>query len=87
MVLQQMSQHSNQLYVLAFQVGRSVLLNKDYCLNTSSSSKKFRQGGNTWNLFDFDNLPGIISNVLCGYHNIWFHFQRSKPFRGSQDTT
>ena len=46
---------TNQLHVFAFQVGRSVLLNKDYCLNTSSSSKKFRQGGNAWNLFDFDD--------------------------------
>ena len=47
---------TNQLHVLAFQVGRSVWLNKDYyCLNTSSCSKFFRQGGNAWNLFDFDN--------------------------------
>ena len=46
---------TNQLHVFAFQVGRSVWLNKDYCLNTSSSSKFFRQGGNGWNLFDFDN--------------------------------
>ena len=44
----------NQLHVFAFQVGRSVWLNKDYYLNTSSSSKIFRQGGNDWNLFDFD---------------------------------
>ena len=38
MVLQQMSQYSstNQLHVFAFQVGRLVWLNKDYCLNTSS---------------------------------------------------
>ena len=43
---------TNQLHVFAFQVGRSVWLNKDYCLNTSS--KFFRQGGNAWNLFDFD---------------------------------
>ena len=47
---------TNQLHVFAFQVGRSVWLNKDYCLNTSSSSSKFvRQGGNAWNLFNFDN--------------------------------
>ena len=38
---------TNQLHVFAFQVGRLVWLNKDYCLN--------RQGGNAWNLFDFDN--------------------------------
>ena len=46
---------TNQLHVFAFQVGRSVVMNKDYCLNTSSSSKNFRQGGNAWTLFDFDN--------------------------------
>ena len=51
---------TNQLHVFAFQVGRSVWLNKDYCLNTSSSSKIFRQGGNTWNLFDFDNQSAAI---------------------------
>ena len=45
---------TNQLHVFAFQVGRSVWLKKDYCLNTSSS-KFFRQGENAWNLFDFDN--------------------------------
>ena len=46
---------TNQLHVFAFQVGRSVWVNKDYCLNTCSSSKILRQGGNAWNLFDFDN--------------------------------
>ena len=46
---------NNQLHVFAFPVGRSVWLNKDYCLNTSSSSKFSRQGGNGRNLFDFDN--------------------------------
>ena len=47
---------TNQLHVFAFQVGRSVWLNNDYYLNTcSSSSKIFRQGGNAWNLFDFDH--------------------------------
>ena len=51
---------TNQLHVFAFQVGRSVWLNKDYCLNTSSSSKIFRQGGNAWNLFDFDNQSAAI---------------------------
>ena len=51
---------TNQLHVFAFQVGRSVWLNKDYCLNTSSSSKFFRQGGNAWNLFDFDNQSAAI---------------------------
>ena len=42
MVLQQMSQHSQHqstLHVFSFQVGRSVLLNKDYYFSTSSSSK------------------------------------------------
>ena len=53
--------NTNQLHVFAFQVGRSVLLTKDYCLNTSfSSSKIFRQGGNAWNLFDFDNQSAAI---------------------------
>ena len=52
---------TNQLHVFAFQVGRSVWLNKDYCLNTfSSSSKFFRQGWNAWNLFDFDNQSAAI---------------------------
>ena len=46
---------TNQLHAFAFQVGRLIWLNKDYCLNTSSSSKIFRQGGNAWTLFDFDN--------------------------------
>ena len=46
---------TNQLHAFAFQVGCSVWLNKDYCLNTSSSSQNSRQGGNAWNLFDFDN--------------------------------
>ena len=58
MVLQQMSKHSqstNQRHVFAFQVGRSVRQIKDYCLNTSSSSKMFRQGGHAWNLVDFNN--------------------------------
>ena len=35
---------TNQLHVFAFRVGRSVLLNEDYRLNTSSSSKIFKQG-------------------------------------------
>ena len=51
---------TNQLHVFAFQVGRSVWLNKDYSLNTCSSSKIFRQGGNAWNLFDFDNQLAAI---------------------------
>ena len=46
---------TNKLPVSAFQVGRLVWLNKDYCLNTSSSSQILRQGGNVWNLFDLDN--------------------------------
>ena len=51
---------TNQLHLFAFQVGRSVLLDKDYCLTTSSSSKIFRQGRNAWNLFDFDNQSAAI---------------------------
>ena len=52
---------TNQLHVSAFQVGRSVWPNKDYCLKTSSfSSKIFWQGGNAWNLFDFDNQSAAI---------------------------
>ena len=43
---------TNQLHVFAFQVGRSVWLNKDYCLN--------RQGRNAWNLFDFDNQSAAM---------------------------
>ena len=52
-----MSQHSQHQSTARIRVpvGRSVLLNKDYRLNTSSSSKIFRQGGNACNLFDFDN--------------------------------
>ena len=49
---------TDQLHVFAFQVGRSALLNKDYCLNTSSSSKNF--SGNAWNLFDFDNQSAAL---------------------------
>ena len=52
---------TNQLHVFSFQLGRSVLLNKDYRLNTSSSSKKkIRQGGHAWNLLDFDNESAVI---------------------------
>ena len=51
---------TNQLRVFAFQGGRSVWLNKDYCLNTSSSSKIFGQSGNAWNLFDFYNQSAAI---------------------------
>ena len=42
---------------------RSVLLNNDYCLNTSSSSKFFKQGGNAWNLLDFDYQSAAIGCV------------------------
>ena len=43
---------TSQQHVFAFHVGRSVWLNKDYCLNTSSSSLKiFRQGGNTLEIY------------------------------------
>ena len=51
---------TNQLHVFALQVGRSVWLNKDYCWNTSSSSKFVRKGGNAWNLFDFDDQSAAI---------------------------
>ena len=51
---------TNQLHVFSFRVGRSVLLNKDYCLNTSSSSKFFGQGGNAWNLLDFEYQSAAI---------------------------
>ena len=54
---------TNQLHVVSFKVGRSVLLNKDYCLNTSFSSKFFRQSGNAWNLLDFDNHSAAITCV------------------------
>ena len=55
------SPSTNQLHVFAFQVGRSVWLNKDYCLNTSFySSKIIKQGGTAWNLFDFDNQSASI---------------------------
>ena len=81
-VLQQMSQHF-QHQSTARILGRSALLKKDYCQN--ASSQIFRQGGNAWNLLDFDKP--ISSYYLCGYHKILFHSKRSKPFRGSPDTT
>ena len=82
---------TNQLDVFAFQVGRSVWLNKDYCLNTSSSSKFFRQGGNGWNLFDFDNQSAAffcvdtikyysIPSVPSGLEGVKTRPQRSSPF-------
>ena len=74
---------TNQLHVFALQVGSSVWLNKDYCLNTSSSSKFFRQGGNAWNLFDFDNQSAAIFSYRC--HKILFHSKRSKRFTGSYE--
>ena len=81
MVLQQMSQHSN---VFSFQVGRSVLLNNNYCLNTYSSYKIFNQGGNAWNLLDFDDR----SAAIIGVDTIKYcHSKSPKPFRASQDTT
>ena len=54
---------TDQLHVFSFQVGRSVLLNKDYCLNTTLSSMFFRQSGNAWNLLDFDNHSAAITCV------------------------
>ena len=61
---------TNQLHVFVFHVGRSVWLKKDYCLNASSSSKFFRQGGNAWNLFDFDSQSEAF---LLRYHKILFY--------------
>ena len=51
---------TSKLHVFSFQVGRLVLLNKDYRSNTSYPSKIFRQGGNAWNLFDFDEQSAAI---------------------------
>ena len=51
---------TNQLHLFAFQEGRSVWLNKDYCLNTPSLSKILRHGGNAWNLFDIDDQSAAI---------------------------
>ena len=74
---------TNQLHVFAFQVGRSVWLNKDYCLNSlSASSKKFQAG---WERLESNSI--LITNqlhlFLCGYHETLFHSKRSKRFRGS----
>ena len=52
--------NTNQLHVFSFEVGRLFLLNKDYCLNTSAIPKIFNQGGNVWNLLDFDNQSAAI---------------------------
>ena len=71
---------TNQLHVFSFQAGRSVLVNKDYCLNSSSSSKIC-----AWNLLDFDTQSAAIACVDTIKY--YFHSKRSKPFRGSQDTT
>ena len=63
MVLQQMSQHSQHQSTGRILVPRGpfvLSLDKD-CLNTSSSSKTFRQGGNAWNP-DFD-APSAA--VIC----------------------
>ena len=52
-------------------VGRSVWLNKDYCLKSfSSSSKIFRQGGNAWNLFDFDQSAAIFCVDTIKHYSI-----------------
>ena len=53
---------TNQLHVLSFQVGRSVLLNKYDYSSTFSSSKIYEQGGNAWNLLDFDNQS---AEIIC----------------------
>ena len=63
---------TNQLHVFSFQVGRSVLMNKDYCLNTYSSSKNFGQGGNAWNQLDFDQSAIICVDTIKYYHGIPF---------------
>ena len=58
MVLQQMPQHSQHQSTARIRVpsGPFGLAEQGfYCLNTSSSSRFFRQGGNAWNLFDFGN--------------------------------
>ena len=83
MAVQQMSQlfqHQSTARI-SFQVGRSVLLNKDYYPSTCSSSKIHGQGGNAWNPLKFDNQSAAI--FLCGYRKILFPSKRSKPFRGN----
>ena len=55
-----------------------------YCLNTSSSFKFSREGGNAWNLFDF--ITNQQQFFVERYHTILFHSKRSKRFRGSEDT-
>ena len=53
---------------------------------TSSSSKIFRQGGNAWNLFDFDNQSAAFFCVdTIKYYSILS--VPSKRFWGSLDTT
>ena len=56
MVLQQLSQHSQHQSTARIRVpsGPFGLVEKDYCLHFFLF-QKFRQGGNSWNLFDFDN--------------------------------
>ena len=65
---------TDQLHVFSFQVGRSVLLNKDYCLNTSSSSIFFETGwerANAWNLLNFDlQSAAIICEDTIKYYSI-----------------
>ena len=51
---------TNQPQAFPFQVGRSVLLNKENYSSTSSSFKIYGQGGNAWNLIDFDNPSAAI---------------------------
>ena len=52
--------NTNQLHEFSFEVDRLFLLNNDYCSNTSSIPKIFNQGGNIWNLLDFDNQSAAI---------------------------
>ena len=62
MVLQQMAQHSQHQSTARIHVpsGPFGLAEQGLFADTSSSSKIFRQGGNAWNLFDFDNYPTAI---------------------------
>ena len=52
--------------------------------NTSSSAKFFRQGGNAWNLFDFDNQSA--ATFCWRHHKILFHSNRSNSAEWSLHT-
>ena len=70
---------TNQLHVFAFQVGRSVWLNKDYSLNTSSLPKFSGRVG-TLGIYSI-----LITNQQQFFvkrcHKILFHSKRSKRFK------